>query len=611
LRELKRLAIKQGRITPLLALDVENASKETRPENPNGAFLCASVYGDIRLDSVKRVNGKLTHIWGIEHVEEHFQTQEAFAFYLSSLPANSCQIVTYNLSYDRVFFDAIIDHESIIKVESRIIMLKIKANGIKVSDLFNHTMQGTLENWIGYLNMKEKYGVEKLPLSQLAERNKQDTKATYYLGKFIQDFYNNECHCPMRLTVGSTVLRLFQMHFFNDYWYRTDAQADFFSPYERKAYYGGRVEMFKRGQIQTWAYDINSTYVSIMRDVLLPDPSTARYIEGDRDWQKHINEHDVIADVTIDVPADLYIPVLPVHMGGKLKFPTGIIRGTYCKPEILLALEKGCKLVQVHSFIWYRQSKPYFKAFAEFIWVQRLKFKGDKSLSEAKGMDSLVKRVGNALYGKFAERHSNEYFGRASDYTGDIPVNARFIDYESEVFLSVPATINEPAKHEFPCISAFITSYARCKLYRAMDANEKTLIYVDTDCLKLDAPQSGLAVGKDLGEWGLEASDISLIYHRAKYYGDKHKGVPTRAVKAVPDNPEAWGKLNVKQKAFVLAGLGECFVFDKPLRYNEAIRSKKTPNLWVEMVKQLEFLDDKRIWENNISKPIDTGAERV
>jgi len=451
-------------------------------------------------------------------------------------------------------------------------------SGLKVIDLTNH-VDGSLDNWIQYLNMTEKYDVSKAELTDYYNRVMNDARATYYLGKFLEDFYYYECGIPLQITVGAAAMKLFTMKYFTDYWGR---DSDFISLYERKAYYGGRTELFKRGKIKTYSYDVNSMYLSIMRDCLLPDIATTKYIEKPpKRWRRYLTDYLGIWNIKVKTPDNIYLPILPVRMGGKLKFPKGIFEGVWTSVEINEAVKQGYEILEVYNFIYYSRSKPYFNEYAKFIWSKRQEYKKAGN----KGMDIMVKKLGNTLYGKFAQRNGNEFFGRLSDYKKTLPDKVKFIEYHGETWVHITGEAT-PAKFEFPVISAFITSYARLKLHSAMLANANSLIYVDTDSLKLKLPAADIAIGKELGEWALEVDGDIIEYHRPKLYGDKRKGVPKRAELVKRTN-----KLEV-------------WKYTKPLRYREAIRRGLTPNVWIEVYKELTFADDKRDWTGNKSQPL-------
>ena len=274
-RELRKYNRKHGIHHPLLAIDCEN--------NPDtGAFIAAGIFGDIKHYTTRRFNGKHYKVTTTKRIEEYITSQQKFLDFLEGLGKNSCIMIFFNLSYDKVFFDKIIDHASVLQVGTRVILIRLKT-GLKGFDVANHTVEGSLEDWINHLHMTEKYGIKKAALEDTYNRVMNDAKATYYLGTFLEDFYYYECGIPFQVTVGAAAMKLFTMKYFEDYWSR---DMDFYSLYERQAYFGGRVELFKRGRQKTYSYDVNSMYLSIMKDCVLPDIATTKFIETPpKNWQ--------------------------------------------------------------------------------------------------------------------------------------------------------------------------------------------------------------------------------------------------------------------------------------------------------------------------------------
>ena len=570
----RKVKVKRGIHHALLAIDFENDPK-------TGAFICAGIAGRIRHRRSVRTGGKVKTEYPEVDIERYFTDQSECLAFLSGLKAHSCLIVTFNLSYDRVFMDSIIDHGSLLEVNSRVIVANLK-NKIKVIDLTNH-VDGSLESWIGYLDMEKQHGIRKETLVDLEKRVMNDARATYRLGTFIEDFYYYELGIPLGITVGSCALRYMATKHFNHYWQRDN---QYLADFERRSYYGGRVEVFKRGDQITHGYDVNSMYLSIMRDHVFPDIMTAQHFpHGHDNWREYFDSFMGVWDCTVCSGRDTHIGALPFRLKGKLIFPSGVFRGVWCDVELKKAIELGYEILQVHEFVVYRRNHRYFESFAKQVWKKRLEYKAKGN----RGMDLMIKKIGNSLYGKFAQRNDEQsYFGRLSDYKGEIAGNYRFHEYGGEVFLQI--TKGEPvdSKHTFPVISSFIASYARIKLIDAMITNQDDLIYCDTDSIKLNSPAVGIQIGADLGEWSYEIKGDVVKYQRPKLYGQKRKGVPARAVKVSEDsNTEVWE-------------------FDKPLRYREAIKRGDTPNRWITVQKCLVLADDKRWWHDQTgSKPID------
>jgi hypothetical protein len=559
----------------LLAIDFEN-----NPET--GEFICAGIFGKVR----KRLHRGGKYSDGLPF-GRYFTSLTELEAYLISLKKNSCVLTFFNAGYDKAFISNIVDASSVLENRGRLITMRLKS-GLKCIDLCNHVSEGSLADWIGYLDMEQRFGIKKVGLEDLEQRVMSDAEATFRLGEFIEDFYTKECNIPMQLTVASSALRLFAQTYFRDYWKRTEAQS-FVNKLERNAYYGGRVEMFKRGKQLCKSYDVNSMYLSIMREALIPDMSTFCYIENGRRWQYYFERYLGIYHCRVLAPRSK-VMVLPYRTDkGKLIFPCGEFSGWWTSVELKAALEYGYQILEVYEFIYYRRAKPYFSGFAEFVWEKRQAYK----LANNLGMQLMIKKIGNSLYGKFGQQNQEpSYLGAASE-APVIPKEAKRFYFKhpvtGEIWLWV-GVVGEaiPAKFEFPAVCAFITSYARVKLLRALKANEEAVIYCDTDSIKLKGDIEGVTVGEGLGEWAF-LGEMEYSFYKPKWYGDKCKGVPKRAKLIYMTDSEAR------------------FDFEKPLREREALKRCLVPNKWITVTKYLSLLDDKRSWVGKNSFPIILG----
>ncbi len=548
-----------------VAIDVEN-------DPFTGSFLHAHLYSEhIPVD---------LHFTDQHALEEWLMSQHNPKSHHKSAPF---MLIGFNFRYDSPFLTRILDDKKTLWAEGRFITGRLK-NGIRLMDLMNHIDSGqSLADWIGYLGMEEKYGIKKLPLTQLAERNRFDTMATFYLGDFFQKMYVNELGIPMKLTVGSSALCLFLSRFFNHYWCRSDDQQ-WLNDYERQALRGGRTECFQRGKIRHSSYDVNSTYLSIMRENDFPDPMSAHFVRGNKDFERHLAEHELIAHCAVDAPKSK-IMVLPWYdpKTKKLLFPCGQFEGYWCSHELREAIKQGYKIIKVFDYIYYSKVFPYFRDFAEFVWEKRLEYKAQANA----GMDKLIKKIGNTCYGKFGQANAlSGFWGKLSDFDEDITGKETKITKIGGVeYISVPSGERADALHTFPVIPVFIAALARLKLYRAMKANEEYTIYCDTDSIKLRSNPKGIVIGKNLGEWSFEGI-FEQVFYKAKWYGEKLKGVPKRAVKTADTRDYAE------------------FLYDRPIGFKQSIRTGEAFNVWREMPKRVSKIDDKRIWNGRYSEPL-------
>ena len=564
---------------PLLALDIEN-------DPVTGKFINAAIYGEINVRSHGKAKAK--------HIEVFFTNQTEFTDFLMDLRKPDqkeipTKIILFNASYDYWFLMKITADGELITNGSNIITGKLK-NGIPIMDLTNLTRQGSLEDWIGYMKGDKELGIrlkakgitipDKESLDDLEVRVKSDAKATWILGTYLEDFFVYEMGIPLKTTIAGAARYLFSLRYFTDYWIREEKHL-WKSEYERKAYRGGRVEAFKGGIERTFVgYDVNSMYLSVMRDEIFPDPNSAKYVRKPKELPQDVL---YIADVTVNVP-EQYIGVLPVLNpdNGKLIFPTGTFRGHFASPEMNYAIEEcGVKVIKIHSLIRYN-GKPYFKDYANFIWKKRKEYKDKHN----KGMDILIKYLGNTLYGGFGQKNKDSFFGKLDDFVlpeanGEGQMAKPAISEINGVkYVTVTATEGEDSKHTFPCIPVFITSFARLLLLKALRANAEALIYTDTDSMKLRGIAKGIKVGDGLGEWGYEGVEIDVPVYKSKMYGDKCKGVPKKALLEWEDE------------------VRKIYSYRKPNKMKESFRRGLTPALWKRVIKEVSKIDDKRIWIN-------------
>lgn len=551
----------------ILAMDVEND-----PET--GAFICAALFGDVK-DSHKKVT----------RVDRYFSSQSTLFEYLDKIQKNNkntaCRLVFFNMGYDYWFNIAITDDSKLLVSGSRFISGRLK-NGIEMMDIANH-VDGTLENWIEYLNMEEK-GIYKPDLTDLKLRVTMDTRATYHLAIYIQDFYNDVLGIPLSLTIASGARRTFSQHFFTDFWVREDPKLDIL---ERMSYRGGRTEVFRRGDRHVFSYDVNSMYLSAMRDEEYPDPNSAKLYKFPKELPP---DRQYIAACTVHVP-DQFIPPLP-YSKEKLIFPVGTFSGVWCSPELEYAIKECGVTVSAIEWVIRYKSKPYFRAFANFVWTERLKYKKDKN----KGMDKMIKKIGNSLYGSFGQRNKLlDYIGKSEDCNITLQEGDKVIltMIDGVEYTSISNAAKEDSNHTFPCVPSFVTAFARVKLLKRLKLDEPNAVYCDTDCVK-SLTDLGDA-SDDLGGWGFEESKSGDFYFiRPKLYGrvgseipEKMKGIPKKNVDLLENTDDHYK-----------------FGFKKPNRMRESINRDLTPNQWIYHTKTVRKEDDKRVWSGEESRPI-------
>jgi DNA polymerase type B, organellar and viral len=273
---------------------------------------------------------------------------------------------------------------------------------------------------------------------------------------------------------------------------------------ERAAYYGGRCECFRVGDMPSQAYslDIRSCYASICASCYLPYYLDREFRAGcdvglikNRFGQQWIAEVIVRTD-SPDYPVKAQIgerdsdpcAVSGGHPGGlawsnHTIYPTGEFRTTLPWPELWHAIQRK-RVVRVLRAAVYK-SLPVLQHYAEcYYWMRDL-----VASSERKHMATFVKAVFNASLGYTArQRYGWVQWTTGIDrrwYTGitrppdgsSVITQMRGLDGEEE-WLRVGG---EP-RDAMPFLHATICSYARVKLLEIFDAAGKGNVwYCDTD----------------------------------------------------------------------------------------------------------------------------------
>ena len=551
---------------PFICMDTENDPK-------TGEFILGAIYG-----YYKDHHGKEHLVEGVYYDRFKIQDELIRIAKISGNKNLSYYLGLFNAEYDIYYIREIVDDMSRVYVGSRLVTARLKAGGRKGIPIWDATnlVRGSLEDWINNLNMKEKYGIEKLSLDNLEERCLMDTKATFYLFKWLEDTMVYEFGIPLKKTIGSCARELYRRKFQK---IPLERNNTFLNDFERKSYRGGRCEVFIRGKQRVKSYDVNSMYLSIMRDTEIPIPQTGHYHSNGNNFD--IDKPSIV-HCKVYVP-DQHIPPLP-YMDKKLIFPVGTFEGYWCSPELKLALELGdVKILEVYDYVNYHDIQPLFRDYANYIWEKRKenKGKGDSNL------DYMYKTLGNSLYGKYGEQNEKGGWVKLEDWNGD----AEGLDvYEwkaagGEKYCYISKQKLD-SKHTFPVIPSWITAHARMKLLREMKKREKWVVYCDTDSIHIlsNCPYP-IESSKELGGWGFEY-EAEQVYYRPKFYGKKRKGVPKRAELKEADE------------------IKEIYEYLSPVKRATAIRRNLLQNIWLPVKKEIIKVDDKRVWNGNFSKPI-------
>ena len=324
----------------------------------------------------------------------------------------------------------------------------------------------------------------------------------------------------------------------------------------RKAYYGGRVEVFRYGKVRG-----RLTYLDV--NSLFPACMTGSYPGL---WSLRVDGRHGVVKARVTVPPMEY-PPLP-HRGpdGRIVYPVGTWSGFWCSNELDYARTLGVK-VRVLGSVGSDSLVTPFRDYVEELYGRR---KRSKNETERK----VLKLLMNSLYGKFGTAGGVAREIRSLDKLGEVS----YAPLDSTSGMIDVAAPSPPYANVL--WSAWTTAAARVVLHKALVKANKSgaeVLYCDTDSIIFDGPNP-FPVSRELGAWKVEKKCSEFEAKGPKYYyfkAENRKRGEYR-VKGVP-----------RKKA------GELFrrkvtTFERPYRLRESIRLGDCGlvNIWREMEKK-------------------------
>ncbi len=412
----------------------------------------------------------------------------------------------------------------------------------------------------------------KEELDYLTQYNIQDSKITYSFMNYLKKGLSS-IGADIKLTASSTSLNAWK----NNYWQK-DLEPSNFIKEEHNSYFGGRCEAFKRGICKgVKVYDFNSMYPAVMAVNEFPLVDTAK-----RSYDPKL-ESEGISYVSIKVPGDLNIPLLPIKTD-KLYFPIGTFKGWYTHVELRKAKEIGYK-IDVHKSIVYKTDE-LFRQYILDLYKLRNQYK--KSGNEI--MQLCTKLLMNSLYGKFATKLEVFNAVHKSKVSHDELVDYLEAGHQlAGDYLHYTSDMEHTPKYVMPIVSSYITAYSRLKLY---DSYEKVgfnnVLYSDTDSLMTTKV---LPEGLELGKLSLEYSgDVTIVRPKVYMRGDgmiKVKGLG-RVIKTPSDF-----------KQYIING--GTVQYDRFCKIKEGRRRGFYYGEKIKCHKTTDPEDNKRVWKHSFN----------
>jgi len=235
----------------------------------------------------------------------------------------------------------------------------------------------------------------------------------------IHDLVEDKLGGEVGMTAPSTSMKLFRRRFLGRkgsvkriprfaHWPDCQGEAKEKCPgcaheWIRLGYYGGRTELFQTYGEHLQYFDINSSYVAAMRELM---PVGDRMVTTELDWSM-TDTHGGFVECTVRIPPECEYPPLPhrAKKTGKLLFPTGRFSGVWSTKELALLKDPSVngEILSVRKVVWFRL-KEVFTGMVDELWnlrskcLPKCKTKGCEGCNPDfdEGLSALAKLFGNA-----------------------------------------------------------------------------------------------------------------------------------------------------------------------------------------------------------------------
>lgn len=347
-----------------------------------------------------------------------------------------------------------------------------------------------------------------------------------------------------------------------------DAEARAF---ERTALYSGRRDVWRHGKVKGGPFvdlDFRSAHLAVCAHMLLPAKRSVAFESLTLDdWHLHAQETDVIAEAVVTPRTPRY----PLRWGGQVLHPVGRFKTTLAGPELREALRLG-ELESVGRGFSYRLS-PHMRTWASWAWAI---LHGD-----AAGVDPLlrvfIKGASRSVPGRWGMLISREVRKGPTPLggwsieplmVGSPPRRGAIVRINGEWSEQVR---DEEGEDSFPAVLAFIQSWARLLVGRAIDAlGEGNVLQCNTDSMLVPASRL-MELGREVlvnaggnpdegdplavGVWSLARATLPLeprikrtaarVVIRSPQHlrldeERRYAGVPRSAVEIAPESFRFW-----------------------------------------------------------------------
>ena len=467
---------------------------------------------------------------------QEFLTWEEFFNIIKRMPNNTCFYAHNGGRYDNRpllynAFEKAFKVKNILVIQGGVIF-KIKING-RTYDFRDsvYLMPGSLKDLCKAFNVSQTK--KEFDIIEWIENNcpitdevktylKYDCLSLYeLLEKFYREFDVND----VKLTIASTAFNILLKDEA-----KRKALENYISKEDeieiRKAYKGGRCEVYIREGENLFKYDVNSMYPHMMRSFLYPAGNMHKFTDKE-EIDIYINKFEWLGVVkaNIKIPYQ-HIPYLVYKEPNKKRLiaPVGSWTDYITTFEYKEALKRGYEIDILKAYL-YSKKENHFKDYVDHYYNIKKTSKGAKK--------QIAKLMLNSVYGKFGQKRVNDKIYTFDEIKTKKLNLCDFFPMDTNMFVKEEAFYHD--RRVNPVIALFVTAYARHILYLGIENILKkggNVYYADTDAIITDIKlDNELVSDTELGKWSLEEENIGeyIAIEPKLYICDgkvKAKGIP-------------------------------------------------------------------------------------
>jgi hypothetical protein len=332
-----------------------------------------------------------------------------------------------------------------------------------------------------------------------------------FLKTLFNLFYHKFKELDINMLSSYSVSSLSVKYYFKKYKYITNQVSCEIEDYTRRAYFGGRCEVFGNPKPNTTIlhYDFPGMYKICMQQKF--PIGVPQFIVP--------SNFDKPGFYTIEYESNMYLPILPVKYD-KLYFVNGTNIGTFWFEEILLFIRHGGFVKKIINALVYPE---YGYIFTDFI----------NKIDAFKTSDLLgryvTKMLINNLYGRLGMQAKNLSFDTIITNSDNL---TEYIELENNLYLT--KLNKQKINYTNVPIAAAITSKARIKLYENLYAIYMwggDLLYCDTDSIIASFIKP--PIGQTIGDINFDPTLPNLIFTDGVFLSPKTYGLKNETTEII------------------------------------------------------------------------------